>query len=47
MAEGLKVDEEVLDCGVADLELLGDGGAYIFGQLLLNEFLDKTHQFKL
>lgn len=47
MAQALDIDEQVLDGGVADLQLLCDGGADIFAQLLLNEFLDKTHQFKL
>ena len=47
MAQALEVDEQVLDCGVADLQLLRDGGPDVLAQLLLNEFLDKTHQFKL
>ena len=46
-AQGLKVEEQLLDCRVADLQLLRDGGTDISAQLLLNEFLDKTHQFKL
>lgn len=41
--KSLKVTDQVLDCGMTGLELFGEVGAHISGELLLCELLNEIH----